>query len=130
MRTIEVSEATYRAIEFAARMSGMTPGAVVEKLVDQSSHSPVGSAPSAPAVPDGIPVHGDYNGVRVKGIFDPATTSITITTGPLAGSRYKTPSAAASAVVKSERPELNGNRNGWDFWVLDDGSGRRLREIR
>lgn len=129
MPTVEVNDTTYRALGLAARLTGMTPGAVVEKLVTQST---LEAAPAAvPAdTPEQVGVYADYNGVRTKGVFDPVTTSIAITTGTLMNTRHKTPSAAARAVVESERPGIDSNRNGWTFWGLDDGTGRRLQAIR
>lgn len=129
MQTIQVSDSTYRALELAARLTGMSPGAIVEKLVGQSTGAPT-SAQAGQGAPDGVAVYADYNGQRIKGVFDPVTTRIDITTGQIAGARHKTPSGAARAVVASERPEVDSNRNGWTFWMLDDGSGRQLQAIR
>lgn len=128
MQTIQVNDTTYRALELAARLTGMTPGGVVEKLVAQSTVEPTTEQSADPT--DGVNVYADYNGVRIKGVFDPVTTSITIATGKLATTRHKTPSAAARAVVESERPGIDSNRNGWTFWNIDDGSGRQLQAIR
>ena len=128
MQTIQVSDTTYRALELAARLTGMTPGGVIERLVAQSAQEP--TAPAVASNPEGVAVYADYNGERIKGVFDPVTTRIDITSGRVAGTKYKTPSAAARAVVESERPGVDSNRNGWTFWSLDDGSGRQLQAIR
>jgi hypothetical protein len=78
----------------------------------------------------GIRVYADYDGRRTHGVFDPVTTRIDITSGPLTGKHYKTPSSAARAVVEEARPAVNANRNGWHFWVVDYGSRRLLQSCR
>lgn len=128
MRTIEVTESTFRAIELAARLTGMSLGGVVERLVAQSaSPSPT---KESPAPDDAVKVYAAYNGRRVTGDFSPIAKGITITSGPLIGEYHKTPSSAARAVIKSERPDVDPNRNGWTFWLLDDGTERPLQAIR
>lgn len=106
----------------------MTPSGVIEKLVAQTSREP--TAPAGASNPKAVAVYADYNGERIQGLFDPVTTRIDITSGQVSGTKYKSPSAAARAVVESERPGVDSNRNGWTFWSLDDGSGRRLQAIR
>jgi hypothetical protein len=128
---IEVDDQTYRAIEFAARMAGLTAGEVVARLVAQAS-VPALAPPNAGAsgALDVINVHADYAGHRTEGIYDPITTRIDITSGPLAKRSYKTPTGAARAVVAHYKPGISPNRNGWTFWILSDGSGRLLQDLR
>jgi hypothetical protein len=128
---IEVDDHTNRAIEFAARMAGLTPGEVVARLVEQAS-MPTLAPPAADAsgAPDVINVHADYAGHRTQGTYDPVTTRVDITSGPLAGQSFKTPTGAARAVVAHYKPEISPNRNGWKFWILNDGSGRLLQRLR
>ncbi|WP_019931162.1 DUF4357 domain-containing protein [Nocardia sp. BMG111209] len=125
---IEVSKETYERVAFAAKMADSSPGRVVEKLVADA----YASAPS-PAISNetgtGLPVHAVYEGHRVEGRFDTATSQITITSGNLTGQTFKTPSAAARAVVGDLNPRVSGARNGWSFWMLDDGSGS-LQTVR
>lgn len=128
MKTIEVDDATYRALELAAHLTGGTPGSVVETLVANASAPRPTPAPVADT--DKCPIYADYNGERFRGLFDSTTKSIRLTSGKLAGGRYKSPSAAARAVVESERPDVDSNRNGWTFWTLDDGTGRQLQSLR
>jgi hypothetical protein len=33
-------------------------------------------------------------------------------------------------VVAHYKPDVSPSRNGWSFWVLDDGSGKFLQTIR
>ncbi|MEV5252853.1 hypothetical protein AB0K98_13965 [Streptomyces werraensis] len=39
-------------------------------------------------------------------------------------------SGPVDAWVTHYKPGVNPNRNGWSFWVLDDGSGGLLQTIR
>ncbi|MEU3409907.1 MULTISPECIES: hypothetical protein [unclassified Streptomyces] len=130
--TIEVDELTYRSIEFAARMGNTTAGEVVARLV--RSASVPSSAPAASqkgAEPRRtVDVYADYEGHRTHGSYDRDTKRIDITSGPLTGRSFKTPTGAARAVVAHYKPDVNPNRNGWSFWTLDDGSGELLQTIR
>lgn len=112
-------------------MAHTTAGEVVARLVEQASMpEPVPAASVASGVSTGIPVYADYGGYRTHGTFDRTTTRIDITSGPLAGRSFKTPTGAAMAVVRYYKPGVSPNRNGWSFWNLDDGSGRFLQSIR
>jgi hypothetical protein len=128
---IEVDDQTDRAIEFAARMANISKGEVVARLVERASvpalAPPAGDASGASDV---INVHADYGGHRTQGTYDPVTTRIDITSGPLAGRSFKTPTGAARAVVAHYNPKVSPNRNGYTFWILSDGSGRSLQRIR
>jgi hypothetical protein len=130
--TIEVDTQTYRSLEFAARISGCTAGEVVARLVAEASMP----APSAKEGSEqleeasGVRVYAGYEGHRTQGRYDPGTTRIDITSGPLSGQSFKTPTGAARAVVAHYKPGVSPNRNGWSFWMLDDGSGKFLQSIR
>ncbi len=130
--TVEVDEQTYRSLEFAARISGCTAGEVVARLVAEASMP----APSAEEdskqreESSGVTIYADYEGHRTQGRYDPRTTRIDITSGPLSGQSFKTPTGAARAVVAHYKPGVSPNRNGWSFWMLDDGSGKFLQSIR
>jgi|GEM_PF-1327939 len=128
--SIEVDDRTYQTIEFAARMSSTTAGEVVARLVAQAS-MPVLSARAELANPSlGVAISVVYEGHRTNGSYDADTGRVDITSGPLQGTSYKTPTGAARAVVALYKPHVNPNRNGWTFWTLDDGSGRFLQSIR
>lgn len=129
--TIELDDHTYRSLEFAARMANTTAGEVVARLVAQASlPNPHQSPATSGGSPDVTAVYADYDGHRTHGTYDRTTTRIDITSGPLAGRSFKTPTGAARAVVAYYKPGVNPNRNGWSFWILDDGSGRSLQSIR
>ncbi|WP_261560533.1 hypothetical protein [Frankia tisae] len=116
-------------------MTGRTVGEVVARLVAEAS-MPTSKTPAAteetqhPAGAGGVAVYVDYEGHRTFGRYDPKTTRIDITTGPLTGRSFKTPTGAARAVIAHYKSDINSNRNGWLFWVLDDGSGEFLQSIR
>jgi len=127
--TIEVDDHTYRSLELAARMSNSTAGEVVARLVDQAS-MPESIAKDTSDASSGLKVYADYGGHRTHGTYDWVTTRIDITSGPLAGRSFKSPTGAARAVVAHFKPEVSPNRNGWSFWNVDDGSGKFLQSIR
>jgi hypothetical protein len=132
MPTITVDESTYRAIELAARLTGMSQGDVVARLVDQANLSTQNEVPAAAgeSTDERVPIYADYDGHRTHALFDRTTSRIDIIDGPLTGRHFKTPSSAARAVVEHYRPIVNPNRNGWSFWVIDDGHGRFLQQLR
>ncbi len=130
--TVEVDERTYRSLEFAAHVSGCTAGEVIARLVTAASvRAPAEEGEAEhPKAAGGLAVYADYAGHRTHGRYDPSTKRIDITAGPLAGQSFKTPTGAARAVVAHYKPGVNPNRNGWSFWMLDDGSGKFLQGIR
>jgi hypothetical protein len=125
--TIEVDDHTYRSLEFAARMSNSTAAQVVARLVEQASMSKPADLPAAKST---LTVYADYAGHRTHGAYDAETKRVDITSGPLGGRSYKTPTGAACAVVAHYKPNINANRNGWSFWILGDGSGQPLQSVR
>lgn len=133
--SVEVDDQTYRSLAFAARISGCTVGEVVARLVAEASLATLPAATSKEneqhsEVVDVVAVYVDYEGHRTQARYDPKTSRIDITSGPLRGQSFKTPTGAARAVVSHYKPSVSPHRNGWSFWVLDDGSGRFLQNIR
>ncbi|MEV6425666.1 hypothetical protein [Streptomyces sp. NPDC051662] len=126
-KNITVDDVTHTQITLLARAWDVTPGEAVRRLVDHFQHPSPAAAPSAPAS-NQVAVHAIYDGVRIPGLYDPATQALTITEGPAAGT-YRTPSGAASAVLQALKPHVKPNRNGWGFWALDD-SGELLQALR
>jgi hypothetical protein len=77
-----------------------------------------------------VPVHVVYRETQVTGEFLPATHRVKITSGPLAGTKYKSPSGAARAVVAALNPgRAQAQGNGWKFWWVTD-HGVRLDVYR
>lgn len=130
--TVDVDAQTYQSLEFAAHISGCTAGEVVARLVAQASIPPATRREETEHTEKGlqVAVYADYEGHRTHGKYDPKTTRIDITSGPLAGRSFKTPTGAARAVVAYYKPDVSPNRNGWSFWTIDDGSGKFLQNIR
>lgn len=127
MASIEVDEVTKRTVVFAARLADVTEGEIVRRLVAASSLAPEASD----RLRDGVPIYADYNGHRVRALYF-APARVEIVDGPLKGESFKTPTAAARAVVRRYNPSVNDNRNGWGFWIIDNGGGPRqwLQTIR
>jgi hypothetical protein len=131
VRTIEVDDATYEFIAFAARTMGVSEAAIVERAVATlraPSPLPEATRATGPAIDRWADraIHADYRGARVTARFLPATRRVTLTSEPLAGKAFGSPSAAATAVVAA----LNAGRemtrvNGLRFWK-DDATGARL----
>lgn len=127
--TIEINQAEFDALDLAASITDMTHAEVVARLVRQS-RLPTTPARSALPVSKSMAIYADYAGYRTKASYDDVTKRIDITDGPLTGQSFKSPSSAARAVVSHYKPGVSPHRNGWGFWVLDDGSERFLQSIR
>lgn len=133
---IEVSEKVHADLSLLAQAWGTSEGAVVGKLIDHFRGGAVAGSPSAAASSSDpsadsmvVPVHADYEGVRVLGEYDRRTQAIRITEGIRAQRVYKSPSGAAIAVVSELNPTVNPNRNGWGFWTVT-ATGELLQRIR
>ncbi|GAA1602842.1 hypothetical protein J3R03_007534 [Actinoplanes couchii] len=131
MATIEVDEYTKQAVVFAARVANLPEGAVIRRLIADLTAPEQTPPPPATEIADGIPIHADYEGHRVRARYI-APARVEIVDGPLAGQSYRSPTGAARAVVRLYNPDINDNRNGWTFWQVDSGSGSRapLQSIR
>ncbi|MCD2191361.1 hypothetical protein [Actinomycetospora soli] len=123
MPMIKIDEQTAQQLEFAAKMSGSTAGEVIARLV-KDSIAPSG-ADAATAE-----IYAVYEGVKTTAVYDRTTKRVDITSGPLDGKSFKTPTGAARAIVGHYKPEVSPHRNGWSFWLLDDGTARPLQSIR
>jgi len=132
-RSVEIDERTYQLLEAAAWGKGCTLGELVTLLLGDALPQPGTSTKGERERSEstgGVAVFADCEGHRTHGRFHPGTTRIDITSGPLGGQSFKTPSAAARAVVAHFKPGGKPNRNGWLFWRLDDGSRAPLNSIR
>lgn len=121
MAKIEVDEGSKRFVSFAAQMANVTEGEIVRRLI--ASRSPAAEEPDLGH--RGVSVFADYEGHRTRAMyFSPAR--VEIADGPLKGKSFKTPTGAARAVVRHYNPKVHDNRNGWNFWQIDNGGGPRL----
>ena len=130
MPTIDVPAQLAADITLLAQAWNITPAEVIERLLDRFKQ-PWATATLTTTTPgrDSIAVHGVYQGVRVEGEYDLHSTSLTITAGPSAGRRFRTPSAATAAVIRAVNIRVNPNRSGWKFWIVTQ-SGQRLQSLR
>lgn len=131
VKIVEVDDDTARSLEFAARIAGTSVREVIARLVAEAS-APLGDhAKESPDTREArIAIYADYAGQRTRATYDETTTRVDVTSGPLSGRSFKTPTGAARAVIGHYKPDINPNRNGWTFWTVDDGSGQLLHAIR
>ncbi|MEU5527682.1 hypothetical protein ABZ744_12150 [Micromonospora chersina] len=127
MAEIAVSSGVQERIALLSLAWGISEGEAVERLLNEFQKS--GQRRLAPNVDKRIPVHAVYEGSRTDGLFDPGSEVLEITSGALAGKRFRSPSGAAAAVVGAANPRVRPNRNGWAFWVCTD-TGSILQMIR
>jgi hypothetical protein len=57
------------------------------------------------------------------------TGGLTVTSAPLSGTWFRSPSGAAKAVVAALKPGVTPNPSGYDFWFVA-GTGKTLASIR
>jgi len=127
MPEIPVSPATEERIALLARAWRVSAGEAVQRLLDEFQR---GQPAAKPVAASGhVSVHAVYGGTRVEGRFDTTSQGLEITSGPLAGTAYRSPSGAAIAVVSLHNRSVNPNRNGWTFWIVSQ-SGERLKTLR
>jgi len=124
MSAIELDDQTYGKVLFAARLMGCSPAEVIRRLVDSWS-----TAEDSGDQSEHVAVHAVYRGRRAEGAFDPATRTLTVTSGPGEGTSYSSPSAAAMAVIQALNPDRSPNANGWTFWRVTS-SGEDLKALR
>jgi hypothetical protein len=130
MKRIEVSDESYRAIELAANMGNTTHAAVIAELLDRATRPAAGGLQPDPDSDDRA-IFKVYKGQRTDGILTPSTGRVIITTGPLAGQSFDSPSGAARAVIVNQTGNQAATNNGWkEFWVLDDGTRRKIQAVR
>ncbi|WP_433610529.1 hypothetical protein ACQP2P_41530 [Dactylosporangium sp. CA-139114] len=128
MEKIEVDDGTYRDLSLIARTGGLTHGQAVAFLIEQF-HQASRATDAGRTAPDGVPVYATYQGQRVEGVFDATTGGLTVTSTPLAGAWFRSPSGAAKAVVSALKPGVTPNRSGYDFWFVAS-TGKTLASIR
>ena len=128
MESIDIDTGTLRDLTLIANAAGVTHGEAVALLIDRFWRS-TNPAPAAVSSGTGVTVHATYQGRRIEGEFDPATASLTVTSAPLPGKWFRSPSGAAKAVVAAIKPGVTPNRSGYDFWFVTS-TGRTLGSIR
>jgi hypothetical protein len=128
VETIEVDDSTFRDLSLIAKAAALTHGQAVALLVEQFRQAARPAGEPQP-VPDGIAVYATYQGQRVEGIFNVTTGGLTVTSEPLPGTWFRSPSGAAKAVVAALKPGVTPNRSGYDFWFVAS-TGKTLSSVR
>lgn len=128
MASIEVDNSAFRDLSLIAAAAGITHGEAVAFLIERfhQSASPAGAVRSPR---DAVSVFATYQGQRVEGEFDPTTAGLTVTSAPLPGKWFRSPSGAAKAVVAALKPGVTPNRSGYDFWFVTS-TGKTLASVR
>jgi hypothetical protein len=129
MAHIEVPDPVASKINLLAKAWQVTPGQAVGRLIEEFESDLQDEAGAKRPLQPQIAVHAEYQGTRIEGVFDRTDRSLAIVSGPAAGRRFNTPSAAAIAVVTELNPAVNPNRNGWGFWTVTE-TGSRLQSVR
>lgn len=117
-------------VRLGANLLRITESEFIERAIHALA-PPRGASSALPEDPwEPIPLYAEYAGRRIAADYIRATRRLTVRSGPLAGTTYKSPSAAGRAVIA----DLNQNRaatqvNGWRFWRLAD-THQRLSALR
>jgi hypothetical protein len=127
---LELDDHTHGLVRFAARLFGVSEAEVVARAMRQFSEQGADAVRPARDPWTPVDVYGEYDGTRVEGQYLPATRRLTVTSAPIAGSSFKSPSGAARAVVAALNPARTATQtNGWRFWHLAE-THERLEVLR
>ncbi|MFF0720222.1 hypothetical protein [Micromonospora sp. NPDC003816] len=129
----DIDDDTDQYLAFAAEVAGLTKGQVVARLVvdarRRAGAGREGLRPPETDEPHAVRVYADYAGHRTYASFVPGPGRIEITSGPLAGQIFRTPSQAARRIVEHYKPDVSSSRNGWAFFLVEE-SGLPLQSLR
>jgi hypothetical protein len=126
MRTIEVSDAAFERLTFAAEIAKISLSEAVDRAVGVPA-SPLDSPASEETAQAGgneIAIAVTYRGHGVSGYLNLETENVRITAAPKAEliRNYKSPSQAAVATVRTLNPgRQHPETNGWRFFSAEDG---------
>jgi len=128
--TVDLDDRTHELVRFAARTFGVSEAEVVARAVHAFSERDAALSRPGRNPWEPVPVYGEYDGHRVEGSYLPATRRLTVTSGDLAGTRFKTASGAARAAASALRADGRAPAmNGWRFWRLVE-TDERLEVLR
>lgn len=123
---LEVDSSTLAHVRFAAQAAGISESELVARAV--TAYVDAKKAARDPWEP--VPIFGEYADIDIHALYLPINKRVTITSGPLTGERFSSPSGAARSVVLAINPLRNASQtNGWRFWKLK-ASGERLEVLR
>lgn len=125
MGTITLSESTHERLRLVAATLGRSEAEAVDHLLNRLARSGRSESEASPEVP----IYFSYGDHRIEGLFDTSTAGVKITSGERAGTSWKSPSRAAIEVVRSIKPSVNPNRNGWYVWTVLE-TGQPLQSLR
>jgi hypothetical protein len=126
LSNLEVAESTAEQIKLLQRAWNASADQVLRRLLDAFMNTE--PMPRGEAVHE-VRVRCLYEGVWTEGVFEPSSERLLITSGPLKGRQFRSPSGAAAAIVRDLKPGVQPNRNGWTFWTVAD-SGNLLQTVR
>ncbi|WP_370946690.1 hypothetical protein AB5J62_03760 [Amycolatopsis sp. cg5] len=129
MSKIEISESAKEKIKLLQQAWVTTESGVIDRLLQSFADRQIVPAPPPPDSQSEVPVHAQYEGTRIEGLFNTQSQSLTITNGELSGRQFKSPSGAAMAMVRHLKPSVHNNRNGWTFWTIT-ANGHPLQTLR
>ncbi|MFI9106648.1 hypothetical protein ACIGXA_39745 [Streptomyces fildesensis] len=111
-----------------AAIRGCSVGDVVTWLLERAVGEPSASGALSYLKPGEIAVFGAYRGTRTSAVLDRTNRGMLITSGPLSGQRFGSPSGAARAVVEILNPNRqHSEQNGLTFWRVEDG--RKIKDL-
>jgi hypothetical protein len=125
---IEVDATTHDKVLLLASAWGATEGAVVSRLLDEFARRVTGRSSPSPSG-DSVAIHAIYERVRTEALYHRPSGHVEVTSGPLRGRNFKTPSGAATAIVHSINSSVRPNRNGWGFFIVTQ-TGELLQTLR
>jgi hypothetical protein len=130
MGNVTLDEATHTYIRFAAGMFGVTEAEVIARAVRLATTRTAEDAEPLDTWA-AIPLCAEFDGKQWEASFIPATGRVRVTTEPLAGKAFKSPSGAARAIVAACKPErASPQTNGWTFWHIERVDGAPLNSVR
>jgi hypothetical protein len=133
--SVNVDPATADELHRLAAKHSMTVASVIETLVELYADDPNWSGIASEAQPGRVEasgvvaIHMMYLKARTEAVFEATSHRVRITSGPLAGQWFGTPSAAAVAVVTEANPTKSPSRNGWETWRIS-ATGAKLQSLR
>ena len=119
MGYIEITDRTYRELLSLAAAWRTSVAGALTKLVDDVAadldHDTLVD-PATEVVT--VAVFARHADIRTRGAFNPRSRTITVTSGPLTGRRFATPTGAMCAVIEHADCGTRGPGNGWRFWIV------------